>query len=98
MHEASGTITAKEVLDHQEAFAAGYADDEYALLGMAVTYTKLHGQRITIAGNPDTSVFLFSTLDSIPQTARLCGRSSNDAEPSGEFKDENLTRARVPRD
>lgn len=62
MHETSGTITAKEVLDHQEAFAAGYADDEYALLGMAVTYTKLHGQTITIAGNPDTSVFLFRLL------------------------------------
>ena len=35
---------------HQDAFAAGYDDDEYTLLGMAIKYAGLHGVRITIHG------------------------------------------------
>ena len=35
---------------HQDAFAAGYDDDEYTLLGMAVKYAGLHGVTIQIIG------------------------------------------------
>jgi hypothetical protein len=35
---------------HQDAFAAGYDDDEYTLLGMAVKYAGLHGVNITVIG------------------------------------------------
>jgi hypothetical protein len=35
---------------HQDAFAAGYDDDEYTLLGMAVKYAGLHGVVITVHG------------------------------------------------
>lgn len=35
---------------HQDAFAAGYHADEYALLGMAVKYMGLRGRAITING------------------------------------------------
>jgi hypothetical protein len=35
---------------HQDAFAAGYDDDEYTLLGMAVKYAGLHGVVTTVIG------------------------------------------------
>jgi hypothetical protein len=35
---------------HQDAFAAGYDDDEYMLLGMAVKYAGLHGVEVTVTG------------------------------------------------
>ncbi len=35
---------------HQDAFAAGYDDDEYTLLGMAVKYAGLHGVAVTVFG------------------------------------------------
>lgn len=35
---------------HQDAFAAGYDDDEYTLLGMAVKYAGLHGVAVTVIG------------------------------------------------
>lgn len=35
---------------HQDAFAAGYDDDEYTLLGMAIKYAGLHGKELTIIG------------------------------------------------
>lgn len=35
---------------HQDAFAAGYDDDEYTLLGMAVKYAGLHGVTLNIVG------------------------------------------------
>jgi hypothetical protein len=35
---------------HQDAFAAGYDDDEYTLLGMAVKFAGLHGIGVTITG------------------------------------------------
>jgi hypothetical protein len=35
---------------HQDAFAAGYDDDEYTLLGMAVKYAGLHGVEVTFMG------------------------------------------------
>jgi hypothetical protein len=40
---------------HQDAFAAGYDDDEYTLLGMAVKYAGLQGVSVTVIGkNHDT--------------------------------------------
>lgn len=35
---------------HQDAFAAGYDDDEYTLLGMAVKYAGLRGVTVQIIG------------------------------------------------
>lgn len=35
---------------HQDAFAAGYDDDEYTLLGMAVKYVGLRGVTVQIVG------------------------------------------------
>jgi hypothetical protein len=35
---------------HQDAFAAGYDEDEYMLLGMAVKYAGLHGVEVTFIG------------------------------------------------
>jgi hypothetical protein len=35
---------------HQDAFAAGYGDDEYMLLGMAVKYAGLKGVVLNIIG------------------------------------------------
>ncbi|MEZ6051287.1 MAG: hypothetical protein R3C02_07875 [Planctomycetaceae bacterium] len=35
---------------HQDAFAAGYDDDEYTLLGMSVKYAGLHGVIVQIIG------------------------------------------------
>lgn len=35
---------------HQDAFAAGYHDDEYVLLGMAVKYAGLYGVPLHITG------------------------------------------------
>jgi hypothetical protein len=35
---------------HQDAFAAGYDDDEYTLLGMAVKYAGLRGVNVQIIG------------------------------------------------
>ncbi len=49
------TIAAKGEKDstlllHQDAFAAGYDDDEFLLLGMAVKYAGLHGVVVTVHG------------------------------------------------
>lgn len=38
------------LLLHQDAFAAGYDDDEYTLLGMAVKYAGLRGVTVQIIG------------------------------------------------
>jgi hypothetical protein len=35
---------------HQDAFAAGYQDDEFTLLGMAIKYAGLHGVVVTVMG------------------------------------------------
>ena len=35
---------------HQDAFAAGYHDDEYTLLGMAVKYAGLYGVIVKVIG------------------------------------------------
>jgi hypothetical protein len=35
---------------HQDAFAAGYDDDEYLLLGMAIKYAGLRGVDVHITG------------------------------------------------
>jgi hypothetical protein len=40
----------RTMLLHQDAFAAGYDDDEYTLLGMAVKFAGLHGVSVTIIG------------------------------------------------
>ena len=47
-------IAVQEEIDviclHQDAFAAGYHDDEYVLLGMAVKYAGLHGKQLMFVG------------------------------------------------
>ena len=43
-------VRGRTMVLHQDAFAAGYDDDEYTLLGMAVKYAGLHGVAITVAG------------------------------------------------
>ncbi|MBL8818727.1 MAG: hypothetical protein JNL58_22050 [Planctomyces sp.] len=35
---------------HQDAFAAGYDDDEYTLLGMAIKYAGLRGVTVQVMG------------------------------------------------
>jgi hypothetical protein len=35
---------------HQDAFAAGYDDDEYTLCGMCIKYAGLHDVHIMVAG------------------------------------------------
>ena len=41
---------AELVLLHQDAFAADYQEDEYALLGMAVKYAGLRGKEVRVIG------------------------------------------------
>ena len=38
------------VLLHQDAFAADYQEDEYALLGMAIKYAGLRGKDVRVLG------------------------------------------------
>ena len=38
------------VLIHQDAFAADYQEDEYALLGMAIKYAGLQGKEVRVIG------------------------------------------------
>ena len=38
------------VVLHQDAFAADYREDEYALLGMAVKYAGLCGKEVRVIG------------------------------------------------
>jgi hypothetical protein len=38
------------VLLHQDAFAAAYQEDEYALLGMAIKYAGLCGKEVRVIG------------------------------------------------
>ena len=41
---------AGQIVLHQDAFAAGYDEDEYTLLGMAVKYAGLKGVTLRIIG------------------------------------------------
>jgi hypothetical protein len=41
---------------HQDAFAAGYDDDEYTLLGMAIKYAGLRGVAISIIGKDEETL------------------------------------------
>jgi hypothetical protein len=41
---------------HQDAFAAGYDDDEYTLLGMAIKYAGLYGITINIIGKAEETL------------------------------------------
>ena len=41
---------------HQDAFAVGYDDDEYMLLGMAIKYAGLHRVTITIIGKDEETL------------------------------------------
>jgi hypothetical protein len=38
------------VLIHQDALAADYQEDEYALLGMAIKYAGLRGKEVRVIG------------------------------------------------
>jgi hypothetical protein len=40
--------------DHQDAFAADYQEDEYALLGMAIKYAGLRGKEVRVIKNRQT--------------------------------------------
>jgi hypothetical protein len=44
------------VLLHQDAFAADYQDDEYALLGMAIKYAGLRGKEVRVIGKNRSSL------------------------------------------
>ena len=44
------------VLLHQDAFAAAYQEDEYALLGMAIKYAGMCGKEVTGDREESTSV------------------------------------------
>jgi hypothetical protein len=45
------------VLLHQDAFAADYQEDEYALLGMAIKYAGLRGKEVrVIVGSPGSTL------------------------------------------
>jgi hypothetical protein len=44
------------VLLHQDAFAADYQEDEYALLGMAVKYAGLRGKEVRVIGKNRSSL------------------------------------------
>jgi hypothetical protein len=50
--QASQANDAKEsvMVLHQDSFAAGYHDDEYTLLGMAVKYAGLNGVEVKVIG------------------------------------------------
>jgi len=41
---------AELVLIHQDALAADYQEDEYALLGMAIKYAGLRGKEVRVIG------------------------------------------------
>ena len=44
------------VLIHQDAFAADYQEDEYALLGMAIKYAGLRGKEVRVIGKNRSSL------------------------------------------
>jgi hypothetical protein len=44
------------VLLHQDAFAADYQEDEYALLGMAIKYAGLRGKEVRGSGKNRSSL------------------------------------------
>jgi len=46
----SAAASGDTMILHQDAFAAGYDEDEYTLLGMAVKYAGLHGIVINVIG------------------------------------------------
>jgi hypothetical protein len=44
------------VLLHQDAFAADYQEDEYALFGMAIKYAGLRGKEVRVVGKNRSSL------------------------------------------
>jgi hypothetical protein len=40
------------ILLHQDTFAAGYQEEEFRLLGMAIKYAGIQGRKITIVPTP----------------------------------------------
>jgi len=44
------------VLLHQDAFAAAYQEDEYALLGMAIKYAGMCGKEVRVIGSTGQAV------------------------------------------
>jgi hypothetical protein len=46
----SSTKEGSTLVLHQDSFAAGYHDDEYVLLGMAIKYAGLYGINISFIG------------------------------------------------
>jgi hypothetical protein len=54
---------AEVVIIHQDAFAADYQDDEYALLGKAIKFAGLHGKELRIIGKNRETVKGSSRLE-----------------------------------
>lgn len=48
--KAVGQTDVDVITVHQDAFAAGYHDDEYTLLGMAIKYAGLYGRSVMVVG------------------------------------------------
>ncbi|MFZ0783626.1 MAG: hypothetical protein WAM86_20965 [Candidatus Sulfotelmatobacter sp.] len=46
----------RNLLLHQDAFAAGYQDGEYMLLGMAIKYAGLRGKEVRVIGKNGSTV------------------------------------------
>jgi len=44
------------VMLHQDAFAADYQEDEYALLGMAIKFAGLRGKEVRVIGKNRSSL------------------------------------------
>jgi len=47
---------AEQLLLHQDAFAADYQEDQYALLGMAIKYAGLRGKEVRVIGKNRSSL------------------------------------------
>jgi len=50
LKEVIDNSDSKDILIHQDAFAADYQDDEYVLLGSVIKYAGLKGITITFHG------------------------------------------------
>jgi hypothetical protein len=62
------------VLIHQDAFAADYQDQEYALLGKAIKFAGLHGKEIRIIGR-NRETLQGSSGPELPQGRNAVGPS-----------------------
>src|ERR1022692_5257455 len=59
------------VLLHQDAFAADYQEDEYALLGMAIKPHKVRGAMVSPTGRTDDKIGVHPDENAAHQTRRV---------------------------